>query len=170
MKLTISRKMWFGFCAVLVLLVITSILTQSGTTKLTDRYKDLLDDDITKINLVEEIIVIQKDMSTAVLEFVMLGKRDAVDKFDAEIEKGMTAARTLIEKATDAESVKLMKDLQTETEKLFENNNKIIELKSANKPFEEYTAKSSELNAGVLVILAEIKKFKKTVWQIQEQS
>ncbi|MEK4083247.1 methyl-accepting chemotaxis protein [Psychrobacillus sp. FSL K6-1415] len=158
MKLTISRKMWFGFCAVLVLLVITSILTQSGTTKLTDRYKDLLDDDITKINLVEEIIVIQKDMSTAVLEFVMLGKRDAVDKFDAEIEKGMTAARTLIEKATDAESVKLMKDLQTETEKLFENNNKIIELKSANKPFEEYTAKSSELNAGVLVILAEIKK------------
>ncbi len=158
MKLTISRKMWFGFCAVLVLLVITSILTQSGTTKLTDRYKDLLDDDITKINLVEEIIVIQKDMSTAVLEFVMFGKRDAVDKFDAEIEKGMTAARALIEKSTDAESVKLMKDLQTETEKLFENNNKIIELKTANKPFEEYAEKSSELNEGVLSILAEIKK------------
>lgn len=170
MKLTISRKMWFGFCAVLVLLVITSILTQSGTTKLTDRYKDLLDDDITKINLVEEIIVIQKDMSTAVLEFVMFGKRDAVDKFDAEIEKGMTAARALIEKSTDAESVKLMKDLQTETEKLFENNNKIIELKTANKPFEEYAEKSSELNTGVLGILAEIKKFKKTIWQIQEQS
>lgn len=158
MKLTISRKMWFGFCAVLVLLVITSILTQSGTTKLTDRYKDLLDDDITKINLVEEIIVIQKDMSTAVLEFVMFGKRDAIDKFDAEIEKGMTAARALIEKSTDAESVKLMKDLQTETEKLFENNNKIIELKTANKPFEEYAEKSSELNTGVLSILAEIKK------------
>lgn len=158
MKLTISRKMWFGFCAVLVLLVITSILTQSGTTKLTDRYKGLLDDDITKINLVEEIIVIQKDMSTAVLEFVMFGKRDAVDKFDAEIEKGMTAARALIEKSTDAQSVKLMKDLQTETEKLFENNNKIIELKSANKPFEEYAEKSSELNTGVLGILAEIKK------------
>ena len=158
MKLTISRKMWFGFCAVLVLLVITSILTQSGTTKLTDRYKDLLDDDITKINLVEEIIVIQKDMSTAVLEFVMFGKRDAVDKFDAEIEKGMTAARALIEKSTDAESVKLMKDLQTETVKLFENNNKIIELKTANKPFEEYAEKSSELNEGVLSILAEIKK------------
>ncbi|SEM31801.1 methyl-accepting chemotaxis protein [Paenisporosarcina quisquiliarum] len=158
MKLTISRKMWFGFCAVLVLLVITSILTQSGTTKLTDRYKGLLDDDITKINLVEEIIVIQKDMSTAVLEFVMFGKRDAVDKFDAEIEKGMTAARALIEKSTDAESVKLMKDLQTETEKLFENNNKIIELKTANKPFEEYAEKSSELNTGVLGILAEIKK------------
>ena len=163
MKLSIGKKMWFGFSAILLLLVITSILTQSGTTKLTDRYKDILDDDITKINLVEEITVIQKDMATAVLEFVMFGKRDAVDKFDAEIEKGVAAARTLIEKATDAESVKLMKDLQTETEKLFENNNKIIELKSANKPFEEYAAKSSEINANVLVILAEIK-------QIQEEN
>ena len=158
MKLSIGKKMWFGFSAILLLLVITSILTQSGTTKLTDRYKDILDDDITKINLVEEIIVIQKDMATAVLEFVMFGSKDAVDKFDAEIEKGSVAARALIEKATDAESVKLMKDLQTETVKLFENNNKIIELKSANKPFEEYAANSSEINASVLVILAEIKQ------------
>ncbi|MEK3978400.1 methyl-accepting chemotaxis protein [Psychrobacillus sp. FSL K6-2836] len=158
MKLTISRKMWFGFSAILLLLVITSVLTQSGTNKLTDRYKDLLDDDITKINLVEQIIVIQKDMATAVLEFVMFGKKDAVDKFDAEIEKGSVAARALIEKATDAESAKLMKDLQTETVKLFENNNKIIELKSANKPFEQYAANSSEINANVLGILADVKK------------
>jgi len=163
MKLSIGKKMWFGFSAILLLLVITSALTQSGTTKLTDRYKDILDDDMTKINLVDEIIVIQKDMATAVLEFVMFGSKDAVDKFDAEIEKGSVAARALIEKATDAESVILMKDLQTETVKLFENNNKIIELKSANKPFEEYAAKSSEINANVLVILAEIK-------QIQEEN
>lgn len=163
MKLTISRKMWFGFSAILLLLVITSVLTQSGTDKLTDRYKNILDEDITKINLVEEISMIQKDMATAVLEFVMFGKRDAVDKFDVEIENGTAVARALIEKATDAESAKLLEDLQTETEKLFENNNKIIELRSANKPFEEYAAKSSEINADVIVILDELK-------QIQEEN
>ena len=158
MKLTISKKMWFGFSAVLLLLVITSIITQIGTDKLTDRYKDLLDDDIAKIDLVEEITVIQKDMATAVLEFVMFGKTEAVDKFDAEIEKGSVAARALIEKAPDAESMELMKELQTETEKLFENNNKIIELKKANKPFEQYAANSSEINAGVHVILTELQQ------------
>lgn len=156
MKLTISKKMWFGFSAVLLLLVITSIITQIGTAKLTDRYKDLLDDDIAKIDLVEEITVIQKDMATAILEFVMFGKREAVDKFDAEIEKGSVAARALIEKAPDAESMELMKELQTETVKLFENNSKIIEMKNANQPFEQYAANSSEINAGVLDILAEI--------------
>ncbi|SFQ53627.1 methyl-accepting chemotaxis protein [Psychrobacillus psychrotolerans] len=158
MKLTISKKMWFGFSAVLLLLVITSIITQIGTSMLTDRYKELLDDDIAKIDLVEEITVIQKDMATAILEFVMFGQREAVDKFDAEIEKGSVAARALIEKAPDAESMGLMKELQTETVKLFESNNKIIELKSANKPFEQYAASSSEINAGVLDILAELKQ------------
>lgn len=163
MKLTISKKMWFGFSAVLLLLVLTSVITQYGTKTLTSEYKDILNDDMAKIDLVEEITVIQKDMATAVLEFVMFGKREAVDKFDAEIEKGSIAARALIEKATDAESVKLMKDLQTETVMLFENNNKIIELKSANKPFEQYAAKSSEINTGVLGILAELQ-------QIQEEN
>ncbi|WP_419958146.1 methyl-accepting chemotaxis protein [Psychrobacillus psychrotolerans] len=158
MKLTISKKMWFGFSAVLLLLVITSIITQIGTSMLTDRYKELLDDDIAKIDLVEEITVIQKDMATAILEFVMFGQREAVDKFDAEIEKGSVAARALIEKAPDAESMGLMKELQTETVKLFESNNKIIEKKSANQPFEQYAASSSEINAGVLDILAELKQ------------
>ncbi|MEK5206271.1 methyl-accepting chemotaxis protein [Psychrobacillus sp. FSL H8-0510] len=158
MKLTISKKMWFGFSAVLLLLVITSVITQVGTSMLTDRYKGLLDDDVAKIDLVEEITVIQKDMATAILEFVMFGKREAVDKFDAEIEKGSVAARALIEKAPDAESMELMKELQTETVKLFENNNKIIELKSANQSFEQYAANSSEINAGVLDILAELQQ------------
>lgn len=102
-------------------------------------------------------------MATAILEFVMFGKREAVDKFDAEIEKGSVAARALIEKAPDAESMELMKELQTETVKLFENNNKIIELKSVNKPFEQYAANSSKINAGVLDILAELQ-------QVQEEN
>ena len=111
MKLTIARKMWLGFSTILLLLVITSVVTQTGTKILTERYKELLDNDIKKIYLVEEITVIQKDMATAVLEFVMFGKRGSVDKFDAEIERGSVAAKALIEIATDAESAQLLKDL-----------------------------------------------------------
>jgi len=111
MKLTISKKMWFGFSAVLLLLVLTSVITQIGTAKLTDRYKNLLNNDIEKIQLVEDITVVQKDMATAVLEFVMFGSKDAVDKFDAEIEKGSVAATALIEKVTDAETLEYMKNL-----------------------------------------------------------
>ena len=40
MKLTISKKMWFGFSAVLLLLVITSIKTTIITAESSARYKD----------------------------------------------------------------------------------------------------------------------------------
>ena len=41
---------------------------------------------------------------------------------------------------------------------LFENNNKIIELKSANQPFEQYAVKSTKINDNVLAILAELQQ------------
>lgn len=129
MKLSISKKMWFGFSFVLLLLVLISVISIFTSYDLANKYKDIIDKDIEKINLVSEIEVIQKDMATAILEFVMFGSDEAVQKFDQEIEKGSVAARALIESVKDEESQKLLKDLQTETVQLFESNDKIIKLK-----------------------------------------
>lgn len=134
MKLSISKKMWFGFSFVLLLLIFISVISIFTSYDVADKYKSIIDKDIEKINLVSEIEVIQKDMATAVLEFVMFGSEDATDKFDEEIEKGSIAARKLIESVKDEESLKLMKDLQTETVQLFESNDKIISLKKATSP------------------------------------
>ena len=141
MKLSISKKMWFGFSFVLLLLVFISVTSIFTSYDLANKYKDIIDKDIEKINLVSEIEVIQKDMATAILEFVMFGSDDAIQKFDQEIEKGSVAARALIESVKDEESQKLLKDLQTETVQLFESNDKIITLKKSNQPFEQYAAK-----------------------------
>ncbi|WP_342578186.1 methyl-accepting chemotaxis protein [Psychrobacillus sp. FSL K6-2843] len=158
MKLSISKKMWFGFSFVLLLLIFISVISIFTSYDVADKYKSIIDKDIEKINLVSEIEVIQKDMATAVLEFVMFGSEDATDKFDEEIEKGSIAARKLIESVKDEESLKLMKDLQTETVQLFESNDKIISLKKSNQPFDQYAAQSSELNEKTLVILGELKQ------------
>ncbi|MEK4522907.1 methyl-accepting chemotaxis protein [Psychrobacillus sp. FSL W7-1457] len=158
MKLSISKKMWFGFSFVLLLLVLISVISIFTSYDLANKYKDIIDKDIEKINLVSEIEVIQKDMATAILEFVMFGSDEAVQKFDQEIEKGSVAARALIESVKDEESQKLLKDLQTETVQLFESNDKIIKLKKSNQPFEQYAAKSSELNGNALAILGELKQ------------
>ncbi|MEK3974201.1 methyl-accepting chemotaxis protein [Psychrobacillus sp. FSL K6-1267] len=158
MKLSISKKMWFGFSFVLLLLIFISVISIFTSYDVADKYKSIIDKDIEKINLVSEIEVIQKDMATAVLEFVMFGSEDATDKFDEEIEKGSIAARKLIESVKDEESLKLMKDLQTETVQLFESNDKIISLKKSNQPFDQYAAQSSELNEKTLMILGELKQ------------
>ncbi|MFB5085863.1 methyl-accepting chemotaxis protein [Psychrobacillus sp. PGGUH221] len=158
MKLTISKKLWFGFSAVLFLLVLISVLSILASSIITDKYQSLLDNNVKKVELVGEIEIIQKDMATAVLEFVMFGKEDAIGKFDEEIINGSAAAKTLIESVKDEKSLKLLEDLRTQTVALFESNNKIISLKKSNQPFEQYASQSTELNDEVLAILAELKQ------------
>lgn len=82
-------------------------------------------------------------MATAVLEFVMFGKEDAIGKFDEEIINGLAAAKTLIESVKDEKSLKLLEDLRTQTVALFESNNKIISSKKSNQPFEQYASQST---------------------------
>ena len=158
MKLTISKKLWFGFSAVLLLLVLISVLSILASSIITDKYQSLLDNNVKKVELVGEIEIIQKDMATAVLEFVMFGKEDAIGKFDEEIINGSAAAKTLIESVKDEKSLKLLEDLRTQTVALFESNNKIISSKKSNQPFEQYASQSTELNDEVLAILAELKQ------------
>lgn len=147
MKLSISKKMWFGFSFVLLLLVFISVTSIFTSYDLANKYKDIIDKDIKKINLVSEIEVIQKDMATAILEFVMFGSDDAIQKFDQEIEKGSVAARALIESVKDEESQKLLKDLQTETVQLFESNDKIITSKKAINPLNNMQQSQASLTA-----------------------
>lgn len=158
MKLSISKKMWSGFGAVLFLLVLSSGLSMWSTHQITSKYKSLLDEDARKVELVGQIEVIQKDMATVILEFVMFGKDTALDSFDAQIAKGSEAAKELIGSVSDDESLKLLEDLRTQTVQLFESNNRIIEIKQKNGDFSRYAAESTELNTEILAILAALKK------------
>jgi methyl-accepting chemotaxis protein len=158
MKKSIAKKMWFGFSAILILLIVISSLSIYSTFDLTDRYESILNNDVERINNVEEIVVIQKDMASSVLEYVMFGKDETVANFQAQIEKGSTSAKALIKSTKDRESKKLLADLRTQSQLLFESNNKIIELKKSGKDYLQYSAQSFKLNSEVLKILSDLKQ------------
>ncbi|MFJ7970450.1 methyl-accepting chemotaxis protein [Psychrobacillus sp. NPDC096389] len=158
MKFTIGRKMWIGFLSVLILLILSSGLSIFATIDITNRYKTIIDEDMERVNNVEEIEKIQKAMATSILEFVMFGKESTIENFQGEIEKGSVSARKLIESVSDEKTLALMKDLETKTVALFESNDRIIELRRKNGNFAQYSANSVELNNEILSILDEIKK------------
>lgn len=158
MKFTIGRKMWIGFLSVLILLILSSGLSIFATVDITNKYKTIIDDDMERVNNVEEIEKIQKAMATSILEFVMFGKESTIENFQGEIEKGSVSARKLIESVSDEKTLALMKDLETKTVALFESNDRIIELRRKNGNFAQYSANSVELNNEILSILDEIKK------------
>ncbi|SOC40983.1 methyl-accepting chemotaxis protein [Ureibacillus acetophenoni] len=102
-------------------------------------------------------------MATAILEFVMfgddaamLGENMAMDKFEKGIEEGTNYAKALIEMTTDEESKQLLQVIQTETVKLFESNEKIIELRTNGQDFTSHAANSVELNTKILDTLDQL--------------
>ncbi|HWL23236.1 MAG TPA: MCP four helix bundle domain-containing protein [Ureibacillus sp.] len=153
MKLTISKKMWLGFSSVLVLLVIVSVLGMFSLFTFTNKYKEIIDVDLQKIDLAKDIQMVQKDMATAVLEYVMFGDEAAkfgdnvsIDKLDKEIEEGTTYAKELIEMTKDEASLQLLEELKVTSVKLFESNEKIISLRSEGNDFTSYAEQSIEQN------------------------
>lgn len=153
--------MWSGFSAVLVLLCVVSIVSVWTLIEVSTNYKSILDYEVRNVELAGEIEVIQKDMATAMLEYVAYRENTAIQNVDQLIEEGSVAARELIESITDEESLVLLEDLKVNTVQLFESNEIIINNMQANKEFDTEVAQSVQLNSFILGILGELKDIQK---------
>lgn len=162
MKITIRKKMLTGFISILVLLVMISIVSIISLNSVENKYSAMFDQEVKKMNLATELEITQKDLATAVLEFVMFGSEDSITKMDEEIAIGTEQAKELTALLTDKESIKLLEVLRENTLLLFESNNKIIEEKKNNSPFEQYAAQSTQYNTEVLSVLAQLKDIQET--------
>lgn len=157
MKLTISKKLWGGFSAVLVLLIIASALSMYTTYDITNRYDSLIDEEMERVSLVEKMEVIQKQMSTSVLEFLMFNKLSSVEKLEANYNEAIEITTSLASSIDDSASIELVEKLQEQSKQLFEANNEMIELKKVNGMYSKFAALSTQLNLGISDILVELK-------------
>ncbi|MBP2243264.1 methyl-accepting chemotaxis protein [Cytobacillus eiseniae] len=160
--MTIRKKMLSGYIVILALLVMISIFSILSINYVVDNYSSIIDQEVEKMDLATELEITQKDLATAVLEYVMFGKDDAIARMDEEIETGTNQARKLTELLSDKESKQLLEQLRENTLLLFESNNKIIELKKENLPFEKYAAQSTKYNEEVLSVLSQLKEIQQT--------
>lgn len=156
MKASISKKLWFGFSATIVLIIIISIIGSLSMNNIGDRYADILDKDIERINFARDLEVAQKDLATGLLELVALDDSSAKQRIDEEIENGTIAARGLIALIDDDKSLQLMDVLREKTVMLFESNDKIIEVKANDGDFLSIASKSSVLNGEIIELIYEI--------------
>lgn len=83
MKITIGKKMWLGFSAILFLLIVVAGLTVWAMINTSDKYQFLLDDQAVKVNLVKDIEIAQKDTTRSVMDY-LLSNTDASKKSISE--------------------------------------------------------------------------------------
>ncbi|QUG40804.1 methyl-accepting chemotaxis protein [Psychrobacillus sp. INOP01] len=157
MKLSISKKLWGGFSAVLILLIIASVMSMWTTYDVSNRYDSLIDEEMERVSLVEKVEVIQKQMSTSVLEFLMFNKLSSVEKLEDNYNQVMEITTSLASSLNDSASIELVEKLQEQSKQLFEANNQMIELKKVDGMYSKFAAQSTQLNLGISDILVELK-------------
>ena len=157
MKLTISKKLWGGFSAVLVLLIIASVMSMWTTYDITSKYDSLIDEDIERVILVEEVELLQKQMSTSMLEYLMFSKMTSVEKLEADYKQVIEITNILHDDIKDAASVELVEKLQAQSVELYESNNQVIELKKKNGMFQKFSSQSTQIDLVIGDVLVELK-------------
>ena len=157
MKLTISKKLWGGFSAVLVLLIIASVMSMWTTYDVSARYDSLIDEEMERVALVEKVEIIQREMSTSVLEFLMFNKVSAVEKLEANYKQVLEITTSLSSELNDTASKELLEKLQKQSKLLYESNNQIVELKKKNGMYQKYASQSTQINLEISDILVELK-------------
>ncbi|MCK1995994.1 methyl-accepting chemotaxis protein [Psychrobacillus psychrodurans] len=157
MKLTISKKLWGGFSAVLVLLIIASVMSMWTTNDVSTRYDSLIDEEMERVSLVEKVEVIQKEMSTSVLEYLMFSKLSSVEKLEADYKQVMEIITSLSKDLNNKAAIELVEKLQEQSKQLFEANTEMIELKKVNGMYQKAASQSTQLNLEISEALVELK-------------
>ncbi|MEK5146272.1 methyl-accepting chemotaxis protein [Psychrobacillus sp. FSL K6-4615] len=157
MKLTISKKLWGGFSAVLVLLIIASVMSMWTTYDISSKYDSLIDEEMERVSLVEKVELLQKEMSTSVLEYLMFSKLTSVEKLEMNYKQVTEITESLSKNLNDTTSKELVGTLQEKSKQLYESNSQIIELKKKNGMYQKNASESTQLNLEIADILVELK-------------
>lgn len=157
MKLTISKKLWGGFSAVLVLLIIASAMSMWTTYDISSKYDSLIDEEMEHVSLIEKVELIQKDTSTSVLEYLMFSKLTSVEKLENNYKQVTEITTSLSSDLKDTTSKELVEELQKKSKQLYESNNQIIEIKKKNGMYQKNASESTKLNLEIAEVLVELK-------------
>ncbi|WP_084078020.1 methyl-accepting chemotaxis protein [Ureibacillus massiliensis] len=136
MNLSIRKKMWMGFGTVNFLLLFISIIAFFSINDITNKYKMMNEDNVEKINLVNEIEYVQKEVEAYILEYITFGQQQLIDKMNASIERGTNAREQLVATITNAEALNIMESLESATQEYNNAANEVIKVKDSGGYYE----------------------------------
>ncbi|RKJ23651.1 hypothetical protein D7X33_44140, partial [Butyricicoccus sp. 1XD8-22] len=125
-----------GFGTVNFLLLFISIIAFFSINDITNKYKMMNEDNVEKINLVNEIEYVQKEVEAYILEYITFGQQQLIDKMNASIERGTNAREQLVATITNAEALNIMESLESATQEYNNAANEVIKVKDSGGYYE----------------------------------
>nr|WP_144509554.1 HAMP domain-containing methyl-accepting chemotaxis protein [Bacillus sp. FJAT-22090] len=161
MKITIGKKMWLGFSAILFLLIIVAGLTVWAMINTSSKYQFLLDDQAVKVNLLKDIEMAQKDTTRSVMDF-LLSNTDASKKSISENQVLTTELTQQLKVILfSPETLELSNDFEKKMMLYAKNNEEIIAAKMNNNTVEvsKLSTEAKSISESMISILGEMEQF-----------
>lgn len=152
MRKSVSRKMWGGFGAILLLLIIVGALSLWITIDVNQKYEMLLQDEVKKVDLVNEFILKQKEIQSEVRGYMLYKDEQFLTNRETYLERSDALIQEL-------GSIISGDQMQTHFEALQESNKAFVELQDvivsntkAGKDGLAITIGKSSSNVGNIVL------------------
>ncbi|MFJ7970449.1 methyl-accepting chemotaxis protein [Psychrobacillus sp. NPDC096389] len=161
MKMTIGKKMWFGFSSVLFLLLVISSLAFMTLSNVSNKYQFLLDDRAVKLNLVNELEIAQKDTGRSMLDYILFNTDASLKNVKDHRDESISLSEELRGKLFSPETITMMDELDRRG-RVFAN--KVDEAIAAKQrkdtaAVNKLTTEAKAMNANLIDILSEIEQF-----------
>ncbi|GKV54550.1 hypothetical protein NCCP2222_04970 [Sporosarcina sp. NCCP-2222] len=171
MRLSVSKRIWFGFSILLFLMLLIGAASFISTKKMNDEFAFLLDDRMHKISLADELINAQKERYIAISSYVLFKTQEFVKQRDestaladellAEMNKSFTSSenKNLVDELTalDEEFGQMVDDISYMLMRGNDTQNRVL-LKQASLLNMEMMDKATELKARQLEEMAASRK------------
>lgn len=138
MKMTIGRKLFGGFFAVLLILGVIAGVGYYQISHVNETYRNLIEDPVTKMLKIRELEVVIKEEQVGLRGFLIVGDNYALDSYTNAREKYREQSDAIYKSLTNPKNKDLLKEVDAIEEAYFQFAQKAIELKQEKK-VEEYT-------------------------------
>ncbi|WP_336822352.1 methyl-accepting chemotaxis protein [Sporosarcina sp. USHLN248] len=86
MRKSVTKKMWSGFGVILLLLIVVGGLSLWMTIHLNNKYEHLLNDEMVKINIIDDFILSQKEIQSNIRGYMLYKDDSFLDKRTENLE------------------------------------------------------------------------------------
>ncbi|MFJ5769147.1 methyl-accepting chemotaxis protein [Psychrobacillus sp. NPDC093180] len=163
MKMTIAKKMWLGFSAILLLLIVSSVVAFVALSNNSAKYQFLLDNQVVKLDLLKQIEITQKDAGRSLLDYLLLNTDTSRQSVGTNLELASSLNEELHSKLSTPETLELMEKLNRKNVVYQDKVEEVIAAKQNKETtVNKLTSEVKTMNLDMLKILQEIEQFLKT--------
>ncbi|WP_179391059.1 methyl-accepting chemotaxis protein [Sporosarcina sp. JAI121] len=133
MRFTVAKKLWSGFAAILVLLVVVGIVGLWTSIRLDTDYNFLLDDRVKKVDLVDEFILKHNEIQDEVRGFMLFKDESHLEAREEKIDRYNELYDELTSVLRKEKHQKLLEEMDVSRTKYINLQNDIVKSVQAGK-------------------------------------